>query len=397
MVARPWLTIIGIGEDGLAGLGDASRAALQEAEIVFGGPRHLSLAGVGAAGRAWPVPFDPAPVLGLRGRSVAVLASGDPFWCGAGGSLVAQLEPGEWRALPAPGTVALAAARLGWRIEDTASLGLHAAPFARLLPFLARNCRVIATLRDAEAPGQLAAWLASQGLGATRMVVLERLGGPAERIRSTPADRFALPGIVAPVAVALCGRDLPRGAGLPRSPGLPDDSFASDGQITRAPVRALTLAALAPRPGEALWDIGGGSGSVSVEWALAGGRATCIEPRADRIAHIRANIDAFGLGDRVQPVCGGAPEALAGLAPPDAVFVGGGGSAALFAALWPLLPEGARLVANAVTLETEALLAGLHQQHGGRLLRIDLAEAAPLGRMRGWQPARPVVQWSLTR
>lgn len=396
-MASPWLTIIGIGEDGLPGLPAASRAALDDAEIVFGGPRHLALAEAGARGRPWPVPFDMAPVLAARGRRVAVLASGDPFWFGAGGSLAATLRPGEWSALPAPGVVSLAAARMGWRIEDCACLGLHAAPFATLRPHLARGCRILATLRDGPAVAALAGWLAARGFGAARLTVLERLGGPSERLREMRADAPAPEDIAAPVAVAICGARLARTSGLPRAAGLPDAGFAQDGQITRAPVRALTISALGPRREAMLWDIGGGSGSISVEWALAGGRVHCIEPRPDRLAHIRANRDAFGVAARIAVIEGAAPEALAGLPPPDAVFVGGGGSAALFEALWPLLPEGARLVANAVTLDSEALLAGLHARHGGQLLRIELAEAAPLGRLRGWQPARPVVQWAVTR
>lgn len=396
-MADPWLTIIGIGEDGLDGLPDASRRALDDAGAIFGGPRHLALAGAGARGREWPVPFDVAPVLALRGQPVAVLASGDPFWFGAGGSLTAHLRPGEWRALPAPGTFALAAARLGWRIEDTTCLGLHAASFARARPHLARGCRVIATLRDETAPAALARWLAAQGLGAMRMTLLERLGGPRERIRDSRADGFAATGVAAPVAVALDGADLPREAGLSGVPGRPQAVFTHDGQITRPPVRAITLAALAPRRGQLLWDVGGGSGSISVEWALAGGRAICIEPRPDRQLNIAANIAAFGLEHRVELRPGAAPEALEDLPAPDAVFLGGGADQAMFAALWPLLPEGARLVANAVTLETEALLAQLQARHGGQLMRIAIAEAEPLGRMRGWQAARPVVQWSVTR
>lgn len=395
-MSDPWLTIIGMGEDGPMGLPDASRAALAGAATVFGAPRHLALAQVGARGRAWPVPFDLAPLLALRGTRVAALVSGDPFWCGAGGSLAAALDAHEWRAMPAPGVLSLAGARLGWRLEDTVTLGLHAAPLARLRPHLARGCRIIVTLRDGRAPAELAAWLVTQGAGAARLSVLERLGGPQERIRHARADGFALD-CSAPVAVAIDGADLPRGFGLGASPGRPEDVFAHDGQITRSPVRALTLAALAPRPGDMLWDIGGGSGSVSVEWVLAGGRATTIEPRADRLANIAANIDAFGLAGRMVAVAGAAPLALAGLPPPDAVFVGGGADAALMAHLWDLLPSGSRLVANAVTLETESLLADCHARHGGRLLRIDLAEAAPLGRMRGWSAARPVVQWAVTR
>jgi len=391
------LTIIGIGEDGAAGLGDASRDALATARVVFGGPRHLELADVGARGRPWPVPFDIAPVLALRGQRVAVLASGDPFWFGAGGSLAAHLEPAEWRALPAPGTLSLAAARLGWRLEDCVTLGLHAAPFQQLRPHLRRGCRIIATLRDREAPAALARWLCDQGAGNLRMTMLERLGGSAERIQTARAQDFVPTGIRAPVAVAMDGADLPRGFGLSAAPGRPDALFAHHGQITKAPIRALTLAALAPRPGEVLWDIGGGSGSISVEWALAGGRATCIEPRTDRLALIRANVENFGLDARIRVIEGAAPGALAGLPEPDAVFVGGGASAQLFDALWPRLPAGARLVANAVTLETEALLVRLQSRHGGTLVRLDVAQAAPLGGLRGWQPLRPVVQWSTVR
>jgi precorrin-6B C5,15-methyltransferase / cobalt-precorrin-6B C5,C15-methyltransferase len=393
-MADPWLTIIGLGEDGLAGLPDASRAALEAAEIVFGAPRHLTLGEVGARGQPWPVPFDIAPVLALRGRPVAALASGDPFWFGAGGTLAAALAQGEWRAFPAPGTLSLAAARLGWRLEEVTALGLHAAPFARLRPHLARGCRIIATLRDGDAPAALAEWLVAEGAGAARLTVLERLGGPAERVRETRADAFALT-CAAPVAVAIDGADLPRGFGLPAAPGRADELFAHEGQITKAPVRALTLAALQPRPGALLWDIGGGSGAISVEWALAGGRAICIEPRADRLALIEENRTRFGLAHRIEPRQGTAPEALSGLPEPDAVFIGGGASPALFDALLPR-PQGTRLVANAVTLETEALLTALHASHGGELMRIELARAAPLGGMRGWQPARPLVQWSLT-
>lgn len=389
-MSEPWLSIIGLGEDGPEGLGTASRDALAAAEVVFGAPRHLELAGVGARGREWPVPFDLAPLLALRGQSrVAMLASGDPFWFGAGGSVTAHLSPDEWRTFPLAGVFSLVAARMGWRLEDCLCLGLHAAPFARLRPVLARGVRVIATLRDGAAMAGLAAWLQDNGFAGARLTVCEAMGGPRERLRSGAewAD------VQAPVAVAIDGAHLPRNAGLPRAAGLPDGLFQSDGQITKAPVRALTLSALAPRPGELLWDIGAGSGSVSVEWCLAGGRSICLETRADRVANIRANADAFGVAHRLTAIHATAPEGLSDLPAPDAVFVGGGGDAALHAALWPLLPEGVRVVANGVTIDTEAVLAAMHASHGGSLLRLDIAEAAALGRFRDWRPARPLVQW----
>jgi len=190
-------------------------------------------------------------------------------------------------------------------------------------------------------------------------------------------------------------------AGLPRSSGLADDLFAHDGQITKRPIRALALSALTPRPGETLWDIGAGSGSISIEWALAGGMAIAVERREDRVANIRANAAAFGLSHRVSVIVENAPAALSGLAKPlarpDAVFIGGGLDSAMFDALWPLLAHGSRIVAHAVTLETEALLSELHQRHGGELMRIELAHAAPLGRYRSWQAARPILQWSAVK
>lgn len=393
-MADPWLTIIGIGEDGLAGLSEASRKALADAETVFGGARHLALADVGSRGRAWPVPFDAEIVLSCRGRPTAVLASGDPFWYGAGASLAEKLDGDEWIAHPAPSTFSLAAARLGWRLEATVCLGLHAAPCERLVPHLAQHARIICLVRDAAAMDELAKWLTERGWGASLLWTLAALGGPREYIDQHRADLFAedIVGNLAAVAVLARG-----GQGIPRSSGLPDDLFVHDGQITKRPVRALALSALAPRPGEWLWDIGAGSGSISVEWALCGGTATAIELREDRAANARGNAAAFGLAHRITVLTGPAPEALAALDRPDAVFIGGGLDGAMFDAVWSRLAPGARLVAHAVTLETEALLAELHQQHGGELMRVDIAHAAPLGRYRSWEATRPVVQWSAVR
>lgn len=392
-MSDPWLTILGIGEDGLNGLSEASRAALAGAEVIFGGPRHLALVGAGEKGREWPVPFSVAPVLAERGRRVVVLASGDPFWFGAGGSLMASLSPGEWVARPVAGTFSLMAARLGLRLEDCACLGLHAAPYERLVPVLARGMTALVLLRDGAAVPALAHWLVGHGWGASRLTVMEALGGPAERIRQAGAEGFDLEGIAAPVAVSIQAQ----GEGLSRASGLPDDLFLSDGQMTKRPVRALALSALGPRPGELMWDIGAGSGSISVEWCLAGGRALAIEQKPERAANIRANAASFGLTHRLSVVEGEAPAALSGLEPPQAVFVGGGGDEALLSHLWDRLAPGTRIVAHGVTLETEALFARWHGLHGGELMRVDIARAAPLGRMTGWVPARPVVQWSVTR
>jgi precorrin-6Y C5,15-methyltransferase (decarboxylating) len=396
LIDNPWLTIIGINEDGGKALPDASRNALTRAEFVFGGARHLELV-AGMTGAAvlhpWPIPFDTAPLLAHAGRRVVALASGDPFWFGAGAVLAASLPRGSWVSHPAPSSFALAANRLGWPLEGTSCHGLHAAPFARIRPDLQNGARLIVTLRDGKAAAKLAEYLAEIGFGGSEVHLLSRLGGANETITQTRADRFDLPAPAAPVMAAIHAQ----GHGLLRGFGLPDDLFQSDGQITKGPVRALTLAALAPRKGEVLWDIGGGSGSISVEWCLAGGHSQCIEPRTDRAANIAANAASFGVDHRLNVVTGAAPDALAGLPTPDAVFIGGGGSAPLLAALWPMLPQGCRLVANAVTLESEALLTAACAQYGGGLMRVEIAHAAPLGRMTGWQSARPIVQWSVQK
>ena len=392
-MADPWLSIIGVTEDGPDGLPPASRKALKAADHIFGGPRHLALLGV--QGQEWSVPFSLDPVLALKGKRVAVLASGDPFWHGAGGSIAAALDPSEWRAYPAPSSFSLAAARMGWRLEDTLCLGLHAAPLTRLRPLLSRGQRLILLLRDGAAVGELAAYFGAQGFGPSEMTVLQSLGGPREsRITftaETPPDQQ----FFAPVAVAVTAQGAP---GLPRTPGLDDANFDHDGQITKRPVRALALSALAPRAGEVLWDIGTGSGSVSIEFLLAapGSRSHALEADPTRATRAMANAAAFGLSHRFHLTEARAPEGLQTLPRPDAVFIGGGASHDLLTALWPLIPQGTRLVANAVTLENETLFAQWSATHGGSLLRIELSEAQPLGTRRGWHPLRPIVQWSVT-
>ena len=387
----PWLTIIGIGEDGLAGLSEASRKALADAEVVFGGERHLALAAISDRGQPWPVPFDASAVLACRGRPTVVLASGDPFWHGVGGTLAEHLRDGEWTADPAPSTFALVAARLGWRLETVVCLGLHAAPFETLLPRLAPGARLICLLRDGQAATDLAVWLTARGWGASRLWTCIALGGPRETISSQRADSYKAEPAATLVTLAL---QADGGEGLPRSSGLADTWFAHDGQISKRPVRALALSALAPRGGDHLWDIGAGSGSISVEWALCGGTVDAIEARADRAANIRSNAASFGLAHRINVTVGRAPAALAGLLSPQAVFFGGGLDRAMFEAVHALVPKATRLVAHAVTLETEAVLVDLQRRHGGDLMRIEIAHAAPLGAFRSWEATRPVVQWS---
>ncbi len=365
---------------------------------MLGAARHLSLLpGLRCEVREWPVPFaDGVPLLlAERGRRVVMLASGDPFWFGAGTSVTRHLARDEWIAHPAPSSFALAAARLGWAVQDVDCLGLHAAPFARLRPHLAPARRLLVLVRDGSAVTELAGYLSEQGFGASTLHVLEALGGTRERVRATQAAAFALDDVAHPVAI---GIDVAgAGAVLPIAAGRPDSWFDSDGQLTKQPVRALTLSALAPRPGELLWDIGAGSGSIGIEWLLAhaANRAIAVEADAVRAQRARANAARLGV-ERLDVLEGRAPGVLPeGRA--DAVFIGGGLSQAMLEALWARLPAGTRLVANAVTLESEALLAQWNGAAGGSLLRIELADAVPLGTRHGWRARYPVVQWSVTR
>ncbi len=398
MHEAPWLTVLGLGEDGLDGLPPASSQVLERAEIIMGPPRHLSLIPASDAERVeWPVPFaDGLPILtGFRGRSTVVLASGDPFWFGAGSVIARNFDAEEWTALPGQSTFSLAAARLGWPLESTQTFGLHAAPLTRLRPHLAPGMRAILLLRDGKAVAELATYLTDTGFADTQLHVMEALGGPRERARSVSLTEALLGGFDHPVCVGL--EVAGQGRAFPKASGKPDEIFETDGQITKRPVRALTLSALAPQRGEHLWDIGGGTGSISIEWLMCDPTltATTIEPREDRADRIRRNADTLGQ-DRLNVVHGTAPGSLGGLALPDVVFIGGGLSTELLEWLHSALPAGTRLVANAVTLESEALLAHWQDKLGGELLRIELAQASALGPRRGWKSAYPVVQWSVT-
>ncbi|WP_416137408.1 precorrin-6y C5,15-methyltransferase (decarboxylating) subunit CbiE [Halomonas sp. HK25] len=400
----PWLTLLGWGEGGTEGLTAASRQALDGAELVFGARRHLRLLPpLACEVREWPVPFvDGIPkLLSERGRRVVMLVSGDPFWFGAGSTLTRQLDDHEWRAIPAPSTFSLAASRLGWPLQDCTCLGLHAKPLTRIRRYLQRGRRLLVLVRDGAAVTELAGWLKQLGFGVSRLHLLEALGGDRERIRCVRADSALPEDIAHPVAVGL--EVASDGPALPLTPGLPDALFEHDGQITKQAVRAITLAALAPRAGERLWDIGTGSGSVAIEWLLAhpDNCAVAFEGDAGRAARARRNAANLGV-DWLEVVEGLAPDVLDdqapnGQPPPDAVFIGGGLSQALLETLWQRLPSGARIVANAVTLESEALLAHWQQRVGGELLRLELAAAVPLGSRRGWKASYPIVQWRVSR
>jgi precorrin-6B C5,15-methyltransferase / cobalt-precorrin-6B C5,C15-methyltransferase len=395
--ASRWLSIVGIGEDGVEGLAPIARSLIQAAEIVFGGRRHLALAAplIRGASRPWTSPFEGAiqDVLAHRGRDVCVLASGDPFVYGVGSVLLRHIDAREMVAVPAPSTFSLAAARLGWALPETIQLSLHGRLLDFVRPHLQPGARVLALTSDGEGPATLARLLADAGFGRSRLTVLEALGGPRERIRAATAAAFDL-GDVDPLnAVALEVEASPGARVLACAAGLPDALFEHDGQITKREIRAITLAALSPRRGELLWDVGAGAGSVAIEWMLADPsmRAVAIEGRSDRAARIRRNAAAFGVPG-LEVVEGAAPAALEGLARPDAVFIGGGATIVLDAAV-RALQAGGRLVVNAVTAETEALILQRQATLGGELTRIAIARLEPVGRRQGWRPALPVTQW----
>jgi len=395
-----WLTIVGIGEDGRAGLSPAATAALDAAEVVYGGRRHLALAApLAAETRPWPSPIHDAypGILARRGHPTCLLATGDPFHYGIGAEIARLVPADEIAAFPLPSAFSLACARLGWPLAECELVTVHGRALERIVPHLRPGARLLVLAWDGSTAAALAALLVARGFGETRITVLEAMGGRAERIHAARADAFALADI-APLntlALEVAGT----AEGLPLTPGLDDALFENDGQLTKAEIRALTLSALRPRPGKHLWDIGGGAGSVSIEWMLRSPslRATAIEARPDRAERIRRNALALGVPD-LAVVQGRAPAALEGLAAPDAVFIGGGVSEpGLIATGCTALRPGGRLVANAVTLEGEAALLAAYAAQGGSLRRLAVSRAGPVGGLYGWRTAMPVTQWAWTK
>jgi precorrin-6B C5,15-methyltransferase / cobalt-precorrin-6B C5,C15-methyltransferase len=395
------VTVVGIGAGGWPDLGRTPRSALAEAEVVLGSARQLDLLppSVTAERIAWPTPLLPA-LPGLldaqQGRRVCVLASGDPMFHGIGATLVRLLGAGRVRVLPHPSSAALAAARLGWPLATTDVLSLVTGEPAELRRLLAPGRRILVLSRDADTPAQVAAVLTGAGHGAAAVTVLEQLGGPAERIvTGTAAGWERPPGDPLNVVAVDCGD----GPATSLVPGLPDEAYESDGQLTKREVRAVTLAMLAPTPGALLWDVGAGSGSIGIEWLRAhpSCRAIAIESSAARVARVSANAATLGV-PRLRIVPGRAPEALDGLPAPDTIFVGGGitRDGVLDTCLAALRPGG-RLVANAVTLESEAVLTTAYGKIGGVLTRLAVNRAAPVGGFTGWRAMMPVTIWSVTR
>ena len=403
------VTVAGLGADGWPGLSPLTRDAIERAEVIVGAPRHLALlpAAPYVKGRRIPLPSPLLPALpeliaasadNANGDgALVVLASGDPMLFGIGGTLARLLGPERLRVLPHPSSVSLAAARLGWPLDDVDVVSLVGRPCELLHPLLQPGRRVLALTASETAAADIRALLDARGFGASPVTVLADLGGPAERVSvASEASQAGGPHSRLAIIAVECRLD-PGVAPLPRTPGLPDGAFEHDGQLTKRELRALALAALAPVPGQLLWDVGAGSGSVGIEWMRVhpASRAIAVEPREDRRARIARNAAALGVpGLRV--MAGSAPQALAGLDPPDAVFVGGGvTTSGVVETCLDALGPGGRLVANAVTLEGQAVLADWWHRRGGTLTRIGVERADALGTLTTWRPALPVVQWSI--
>ena len=393
-----WLSIVGLGEDGIDGLSPAARRLVAQAALIVGGRRHLSLIGpVAAETMAWPSPLEEAfdAIEARRGAPVCVLASGDPFFFGVGATLMRRFSPDEMICMPGPSAFSLAASRLGWAQQECALISLHGRPLEAVIPHLRPGARVVALSWDDATPAKLAALLSDRGFGRSKLTVCEAMGGPRERIRSSKAQGFALDNVAALNTIALEVVADKHARVLPRAAGLPDDWFEHDGQITKRDIRAITLAALGPSRGETLWDVGAGSGSVAIEWMLAdpANTAVAIEAREDRAARIVRNSLTFGVPG-LAVVCGEAPHVFHELPEPNAIFIGGGASTpTMIERAADALPGGGRLVVNAVTLETQAACVGWRAHWGGELAQIAVANAEPVGRFSGWRTAMPVVQW----
>ncbi|MEN0040940.1 MAG: precorrin-6y C5,15-methyltransferase (decarboxylating) subunit CbiE [Pseudomonadota bacterium] len=400
-MVEPWLQIIGIGEDGMAGLASPAREALERAEVIIGGDRHHSLApNIQAERMRWPSPFDAMidTIKAQRDRKPAILVTGDPLWYSVGARILKAISAEDIRFHPQLSAFQWAACRMGWSLADCETVTVHGRAASQLLPHLAPNNRILLLTKDATTPSTVAAMLADHGFGASRIAALAALGGEAEQRLEGLAEAWShdVPDFHTLAVECIAGPDA---RWYPRGGGLPDDAFVHDGQMTKQDVRAVTLAKLAPYPDAVLWDIGAGCGSVSIEWmrAARGAIAHAIEPKPERRAMIAENAVSLGT-EKIAVINNKAPDACDDLPMPDAVFIGGGATTAgVFEKAWEALRPGGRLVANGVTLETEARLAELQAEHGGDLVRLAVQKAEAVGPYRGWRAAMPVTQWCVIK
>ena len=398
-----WLSIVGIGEDGLLGLSPAARSLVSQAQVIVGGDRHLAMLPTNDEREklAWTSPISASveEIIRRRGQSVCVLASGDPMCYGIGVTLTRRLPVSEMTIIPAPSAFSLACARLGWSLAEVETLSLNGRPPSLLQSYIYAGARLLILSEGKSTPALVAQMLTQRGFGRSQITVLERMGGDQERIVEGTASSWTETELANLNTIAVhCTAD-PGVVCLPSLPGLLDSAYHHDGQLTKREVRAITLAALAPTPGELLWDVGAGCGSISIEWMRSHSRcrAIAIEQNSSRLQYIADNAAALGTPN-IQIIEGKAPTVLKNLPIPDAIFIGGGVTAdGLFEECWTALRSGGRLVANVVTVEGERKLLEWHEHKGGNLTRIAIQHAEPLGKFLGWRAMAPVTQWIVVK
>ena len=384
---------------GYASLSPEAQAVLQDTPTIMAPPRHLaSLPQLSGDQIVWPVPFSEGieKLLKLRGSRVVVIFSGDPFWFGAGSQIIRKLDRREWCAIPAQSCFSLAAAELGWPIEKTFQLGLHSASFSRLRPYLAVGQKLMVTVRDGESVNSLNDYLIETGFGDSELWVLESLGSASQNVTKTLAKEKIKRKFQHPLMVGI--KVFGSGKVLSQASGLIDDWFENDGQITKQPIRALTLSALAPQTGQHLWDLGSGSGYIAIEWLLSGPsmKATSGEKNSIRAENICLNAAKLGV-DWIEVIESDIMDALSELDRPDAVFIGGGFSAESFEKIWKIIPAGTRLVVNGVTIETDRLIVDCAENFGGQLLRFEYSQPKQIGGKSSWKASYPITQWVVVR
>ncbi|MEP3277765.1 MAG: precorrin-6y C5,15-methyltransferase (decarboxylating) subunit CbiE [Stappiaceae bacterium] len=400
-MTTPWLSIVGIGEDGLPGLSATARGLVEGADVLFGGKRHLNFVSADQVEKvSWSSPLSSSfdALDARKGQQVTVLASGDPMWFGIAATLVKRYGPDEMRIVPAPSAFALASARMVWPLDGVECRTIHGRAAENLRTSFFPDARILALTHDQESPSKVASMLCEDGFGQSRMTVLAHMGGKLEQQFSGLAEDWdrAVPDFhTLAIEVVADQSAIPRS----RTPGLPDAAFIHDGKLTKQDIRAATLARLMPFPGQQLWDVGAGCGSIGIEWmrAAKAARATAFEPQAERRRTIVSNALALGIPD-LEIIGDKAPECLGQLSSPDAIFIGGGLTAEnMVATCYDKLAPGGRLVANAVTLESETVLLSSFRKYGGALVRLSIAHASSVGGFHGWRPAMPVTQWSLIK
>ena len=397
-----WLTVIGLGADGLAALPPAARALIEQAEVLIGGERHLGMIQDGTARRlTWRRPLTETmdDIRAARGKRVVVLATGDPFCFGIGTTLRRAFPDEEIVTIPAPSAFSLARARLGWSAEEAVGVTLHGRPVETIRAYLAPGQRLLVLSHDGATPASVAAELSAAGYGASTLTVFAEMGGPDEACVRERADRWREARVADLNTIAVECRTAGRAKRFRGAPGLPDRAFENDGQLTKREIRLQTVSALAPRPGALLWDVGAGAGSVAIEWLLSERTASAIavEREPDRCVRIARNAQALGV-PRLKVQQGEAPEALELLPVPEAVFIGGGLAVpGLIETCWARLAPAGTLVANAVTVAAEVVLADWCARHDGTLTRLTVSRARPVGRHLAWRPLMPVTQLALVK